>query len=110
IQAVLMNMVTAHIAALNSQSQGDSDPGAPKDANSPVGRIASATEGSVSVSTEYAPMANGSEAWFLQTRYGAAFWAATAVYRTARYARGFLQPGGLGPVPGGPGFGFVRRF
>ena len=72
-RAVLLGMVTAHIAAMNST------------ASSPlVGRINSATEGSVSVQTQndYPP---GTVQWWQQTKYGAAFWAATAQYRRARY-------------------------
>jgi hypothetical protein len=69
----LLNMVTAHIAALNM-------PGA-----SPlVGRINSATQGSVTVSADMGPPA-GSSAWWLQTKYGAAFWQAVAKYRGFRY-------------------------
>ncbi|MBS0990103.1 DUF4054 domain-containing protein, partial [Acetobacter okinawensis] len=54
-----------------------------------VGRVASASRGSVSVTTDYA---HPSErvAWFAQTPYGAAFWAATRGLRQARY------------IPGGP--------
>jgi hypothetical protein len=72
VRSVLLNMLTAHIAALNS-------PGA----SGVVGRVSSASEGSVSVSAELA--VPGSAAWFAQTRYGIAFWQATAQYRTATY-------------------------
>lgn len=99
----LLNMLTAHIAALYSQSQDDSSPGSPKDANTPVGRISSAGEGSVNVQTAYD--AANPEQWYAQTKYGASFWSATAQYRTMRYVRGSLQPGGLGP-DGGVGFGW----
>lgn len=70
---VLLNMVTAHIAALNAPIDGQ--------ASSPlVGRISQATEGSVTVQTDnqYPP---GTVQWWQQTKYGAAFWAATAQYR-----------------------------
>lgn len=50
-----------------------------------VGRIASATEGSVSVAAEYDAPPNASQAWLIQTKYGAEYWSATAKYRTARY-------------------------
>lgn len=79
IQGTLLNMLTAHIAALYSpRGDGTQDPG------TPVGRISQASEGSVSVSTEadYPP---GSPQWFQQTKYGASFWQATATYRTARF-------------------------
>jgi hypothetical protein len=48
-----------------------------------VGRINSATQGSVTVSAEF-PAADDAS-WFLQTPYGAAFWQASLPYRTARY-------------------------
>lgn len=71
-RALLLNMLTAHIAALNAA-----------DASSLVGRISSATEGSVSVSAEY--NVPGTAAWFAQTKYGAAFWQATVAKRAFRY-------------------------
>ena len=43
-----------------------------------VGRISSASEGSVSVSSEYKDSGSPSEAFFTQTKYGAMFWQATA--------------------------------
>lgn len=79
-RAMCLNMLTAHIAALNSA------------ASSPiVGRIASASEGSVSVSTEnsYPP---GTVQWYQQTKYGAAYWAATARFRTMRYIPSPARP------------------
>lgn len=72
-----LNMLTAHIAALNAPINGQ--PSSPL-----VGRITSATEGSVTVQAtmDYPP---GSPQWFGQTKYGSAFWQATASLRTARY-------------------------
>jgi hypothetical protein len=75
----LLNMLTAHIAQLNAAQAGG------QQANQLVGRIASAGEGSVNVSTEWKGSGSPSEDWFVQTKYGAAFWQATAAYRTARY-------------------------
>lgn len=76
-RAALLNMVTAHIAALNAPINGQ--------ASSPlVGRITNATEGSVSVATDYGQQ-SASAAFWVQTKYGAAFWQATAIYRTFRY-------------------------
>lgn len=89
VQLRLLNMLTAHIAALNM-------PG-----SSPlVGRIANASEGSVSVSTDnqYPP---GTPQWYQQTKYGAAWWAATAQYRTMRY-----RPGPVMGVPANQGPGW----
>ena len=82
----LLNMVTAHIAWLNAPRDGSGVPaqvGAP--ASPIVGRIANATEGSVSLATQndYPP---GSAQWWQQTKYGAAYWQASASFRTMRYA------------------------
>lgn len=72
----LLWLLTAHIAYLNGLLNPNGMPG-------PVGRTASATEGSVSVSFDY-PM-NPNSAWFMQTGWGASFWQATAKYRAFRY-------------------------
>ena len=52
-----------------------------------VGRIASASEGSVSVSADMGA-AIGNAAWYLQTPYGATYWQLTAKYRRFRYVSG----------------------
>jgi len=75
-----LNMLTAHIAALNAPVNGQA-------ASSLVGRIASAGEGSVNVSVEMEGQLQG-RAWYAQTKYGFAYWQATAQYRTARYKIG----------------------
>lgn len=93
-RAILLNQLTAHIAALNAPVNGQ--PSSPL-----VGRISGATEGSVSVQAQM-DVASGSAQWFNQTKYGAAFWQATAQYRSMRYVRG--------PVPvSNPFNGFRRR-
>jgi hypothetical protein len=99
IQSALLNMVTAHISALYTQSQGDPSPGSAKDANSPVGRISNASEGSVSAAFDYGSSASDHKMFFCQTKYGASYWAATQQYRTARYLSGVT------PCFGVPGFG-----
>jgi hypothetical protein len=76
-RAVLLNMLVAHIAQINSGANGQGASGL-------VGQITSATEGSVSVSVANVA-ATGTSAWFQQTKYGAAYWQATAPYRTFRY-------------------------
>ncbi len=81
-QLTYLNMLTAHIAALNASDQNGNP------ASTLVGRISSAGEGSVNVGTDY-QMNNPSAAWYNQTRYGAAYWSATRPYRTARYLRGW---------------------
>lgn len=79
-RARLLNMLTAHIAQISFGSS--TQPISPL-----VGRVAGATEGSVSVTTAYAAAA-GSRAWYDQTKYGAAYWQATVNYRNARYVPG----------------------
>jgi|WetSurMetagenome_2_1015567.scaffolds.fasta_scaffold00813_9 hypothetical protein len=82
----LLYLLTSHIAWLNCPKDANGNPaatGAP--ASSLVGRISNASEGSVSVATEWNGSGSPNEAWFIQTRYGAQYWTATAQYRTARY-------------------------
>jgi Protein of unknown function (DUF4054) len=99
-QSRLLNMLTAHIAALNAPS-ADGEAAPPL-----VGRISNATEGSVSVQTQndYPP---GTVQWFQQTRYGSAFWAATVAYRSSYYLANKKPIVGAGPWWGGVG-GFGR--
>ncbi len=67
---LLLNMIVAHIAA---------------NANATLlGRVTSATEGSVSVTADTGAIP-GSMSWFMWTKYGAAYWQATRRYRTFRY-------------------------
>jgi hypothetical protein len=78
-QTNLLNLMVAHCAQLLF--------GSSKGAAGPlVGRISSASQGSVSVSTDFPQNANA--AWFNQTVYGAMFWVACAPYRTMRYLPG----------------------
>lgn len=80
IRAMLLNMLTAHIAALYSGVNGNAPSGT-------VGRIGSASEGSVSASFD---MGSTSEraAWFMQTQYGAAYWRAVQPYISFQYVVG----------------------
>jgi hypothetical protein len=73
----LLWLVTAHLAQLAYGS-------ALKPLGPLVGRIDSATQGSVSVTAKYPDQA-GLAAWFAQTPYGAEFWVATAYLRQFRY-------------------------
>jgi len=82
-RAALLNMIVAHIASLNSRT-ADGQAASPL-----VGRITNASEGSVSVAVDMP--APDSAAWWMQTKYGAAYWQATASLRTARYVPG-CQP------------------
>jgi hypothetical protein len=94
IRALLLNMIVAHIAALNSGVNGQSPIGI-------VGRINSATEGSVSVGADYGAV-TASQAWYVQTKYGAEYWAATTRFRRMRYVNGrsYSPPPTLNPYTG----------
>jgi hypothetical protein len=80
VRTVILNQLTAHIAALNAPLGGQ--PASPL-----VGRISQATEGSVSVQTQM-DLPPGSAQWFAQTKYGAAAWQAMSPYRMAQYFPG----------------------
>ena len=75
-RAILLNMLTAHIAFIGGKLNAD---GMPR----PVGRTSNASEGSVSAGFEY--LTPGTHAWFTQSQYGAAFWQATTSLRGFRY-------------------------
>lgn len=78
VQSVLLNMMTAHIAARYAIINGETP-------SRLVGRISNATEGSVSVAVEGFAGVPGSQQWLMQSKYGADYWAATAPYRTMHY-------------------------
>ncbi|GAN69295.1 DUF4054 domain-containing protein [Acetobacter orleanensis] len=84
-RATLLGLITAHLAQLGF---GVATPGTDQPAL--VGRITSARMGSVAVEADMGPV-TASQAWWAQTPYGAAYWAATAFLRTARYVPGFPQ-------------------
>lgn len=67
-----------------------------------VGRIDNASQGSVSVAASYSSEVTMSEAYFIQTKYGAKFWQQTASYRTMLYV------GAPSIGPNGPGFPFQQ--
>lgn len=99
-QLQFLNIVTAHIAALFAPKQPGGDP-----ANPLVGRIASASEGSVSVSADFSGLGQ-SAAWWSQTRYGAMYWQLTKPYRNATVVLGprrIFEPWPFG-LTGGPPF------
>ena len=95
-QTMLLWLLTAHVAQLTCGINGQAPSGL-------VGRVASASEGSVSVSTDLGGIP-GSAAWFAQTGFGLSFWQATARYRTARYVPGYPRPAGFWP------YGAFRNF
>ncbi len=78
--AELFNMLVAHMLTIFGRV-------APAGANNtPIGRMSSATQGTVNVSFEYKiPEGSALAAWFNTTQYGAMFWVATARFRSARY-------------------------
>lgn len=76
-RALLLNMLVAHVGFLGGLLSADGQA-------RPVGRLASAGEGSVSASFDNQGVP-GTAAWFQQSQYGAAFWQATAPLRSFRY-------------------------
>lgn len=90
---VLLYLLTAHCAALWYQAQSQAPGGG---SSSPagaggivavpmgqVGRVNSASEGSVSIGLDYTVTPGGE--WFTQTQYGAAFWQAVRSLIGFRY-------------------------
>ena len=74
---MLLFLLLRHFAALSERAaQGGL-----------VGRIASASEGSVSVSADMGAVGSNA-AWYLQTPYGSTYWQLTAKYRRFRYVAG----------------------
>lgn len=80
----LLYLLVAHIATLLHGKDG-------KGGAELVGAISSASEGTVSVSTNQAGI-NFNNAWYQQTQYGSTYWAMTAKYRTFRYVPGRSTP------------------
>lgn len=100
VQLMLLNMLTAHIAARYALPSGQAQP-----ADGIVGRITSASEGSVSVQAEYAKDVTINQAWYMTTKYGTDYWNATRPYRTMRYRPGAAAFGQRGAPRG---FGWRR--
>ena len=97
----LLYLLTCHIAWLNAPRDANGNPAATGSPASPiVGRIDQATEGSVSVHADMGDATAGSpsQPWYMQTTWGAEYWAATAGVRTARYVPAFGRC--LPPQPG----------
>lgn len=103
ILETLLWMITAHLAWMMAPRDAQGNPSATGTQNQGlVGRINSAQEGSVSVQTEYSTEVSDTEAWWIQTKYGANFWAASLPYRVGpRYRPGNPRP----IVPFAPGSG-----
>lgn len=79
----LLGLLVAHQAQLftsnNSNGQQNNAP--------PVGRLASASRGSVSLTMDGSALPRHA-GWFTQTQYGLTFWQATAPYRQMRFIPG----------------------
>lgn len=79
----LLNLLTAHLVQLFANASNGQPP-------SPlVGRISNASEGSVSVGTDYP--SNPSSAWYNQTPFGAAYFEGIKPFRTFRYMPGVVR-------------------
>lgn len=85
---VLLWLLTAHYAQLGL--------GTATGGSGLVGRVNSATRGSVSVGTDGAGIP-GTAWWFAQTPYGAAFWQATLSLRQMRFIPGNPHPARIFP-------------
>jgi hypothetical protein len=81
-RAVLINYAIAHILYLDGVT---ATTGQGSTAGN-VGRVSSASEGSVSASLDNGSQP-GTAAWWMQSQYGASYWNATASFRTFRYAQ-----------------------
>lgn len=79
-RAVLLNLIVAHLGTLS----GILTPAGEGSDATRVGRVSSASEGSVAASFDMGPQAARSAFW-LQTQYGATYWQATSKYRHMRY-------------------------
>lgn len=81
-RAGLLWLLVAHLAQLDGVLQAA---GVGSQADK-VGRMSSASEGSVSATFDNGSQP-GSSAWYQQTQYGSTYWNATANLRTMRYVR-----------------------
>lgn len=94
---ILLGMLTAHLVALDPNGGANGNP-----AQGIVGRIDSATEGSVSATAQLSSQVSMSQAYYAQTSYGLEYWQATARFRTAVYIPAPCDP----CSPGGNAAGF----
>ena len=74
VRKEFLYLIVAHLATLFQRAQSG---------NEIVGRLSSASEGSVSISSEYNSNPLGGEKWWVQTTWGAEYWVSSAPYRTA---------------------------
>lgn len=102
LRDTLLQLLTAHITFLTYGSNDGA--GSVNPAPGIIGRVASATEGSITVAAEFGGDGGPTQDWYTSTRYGAMYWVAAAQYRTFQYI-GAPQFGPNGPGAGWPGFG-----
>lgn len=107
----LLNLLTCHLAWLYSPRDDNGNP-ASTGTLPPmiVGRISSASQGSVSMQTDYdSNKGSPSAQWLNQTPWGAQYYAATANFRTARYiGRRRLVNDGVFPSGPSPWSSWIR--
>lgn len=98
-QSNLLNLLTAHMAALMATPAGAAS------ASPLVGRISQAAEGSINVTTEMPANMPMASAFFTQTKYGFMYWTASAPFRSMRYMPNNQSPVNAGLWPGSwPGY------
>lgn len=96
VQTNLLYLMMAHLAALFQLANG-------QPVNELVGRITNATQGSVTLAVNPdIGVEDGPSQWLAQTKYGYAYWYATAPYRMFRYFPGPRRY--FGPIYGGRPF------
>ena len=74
----LLYLLTAHMTTLLTGAGTNPPTGT-------VGRIGSATQGSITAQMEWASTVGNAEAFYIQTQWGATAWLMMAPYRTMRY-------------------------
>lgn len=88
-RAELLMLITAHLLQLGINS-GAYATGAADGTAALVGRITTARMGSVQVQADMGAV-SPTQAWWVQTPYGATFWAASAFLRMGCYVPGWPQ-------------------
>lgn len=82
-RSALLSLLVAHMLTL--YGTGVAGAGGSGTGTAPVGRLASATEGTVSTSFAYTAGGSPSADWYNQTQYGAMYWIMMAPFRSFRY-------------------------
>jgi len=96
VRTQVLYLATAHLTKLLATINGVTPSGL-------VGRISSAAEGSVNVSTEL-NIQSQSAAFWVQTPYGLMVWQMLAPYRTALYTPGHVRNMQPPAIPGALGY------